>query len=319
MNKFKEILLLSNLKRVGKATIYGKYWDVLCRNTNVYDLISDMEVQFSIPYSDLETALKKAEATYDIVENDPDISVITVFDDNYPKQLEIMEKKRPLILYIKGNEEALFKPNISVIGTRKPSEQSKEFEEALVKNIVNETDRVVVSGLALGCDRIAHKATVDENKITVAVLPSGVNIIKPKTNQALAMDIIDKGGCLVSEYEPNKDAYKSSYVQRDQIVAALSDAVFVVECGVKSGTMHTVDFAGEYNKPIFTFLPQNKLNSPYDGNEYIFAKKNGIKVSDNEDFSMLLNESIKEDVGVDVIDDDNELKSESKQQTLDFF
>ena len=68
------------------------------------------------------------------------------------------------------------------------------------------------------------------------------------------MDIIENGGCLVSEYAPNADAFKRTYVQRDQIVAAFSDAVFVVECGVKSGTMHTVNFAEEYGKKIRFFI-----------------------------------------------------------------
>ena len=94
-----------------------------------------------------------------------------------------MGNRSPLILYVKGNVEALSKPNLAVIGTRKPLDLSKEFEKDLVKSIVDTNDWVIVSGLALGCDKIAHKATVDENKTTIAILPSGVNVITPASNK----------------------------------------------------------------------------------------------------------------------------------------
>ena len=103
-----------------------------------------------------------------------------------------MGNKKPLILYVKGNVDALTKPNIAVIGTRKPSDLSQSFEENLVRNLVNSTDCVVVSGLALGCDKIAHQATVDENKSTIAILPSGVNVITPSSNKKLAESFISK-------------------------------------------------------------------------------------------------------------------------------
>lgn len=284
MNKFKEILFLTNLKRVGKATVYGKYWDLLNEN-DLDDLVSEMDFKSKFSFAELEKSREKAEILYESIIDDSDINVITVFDDEYPQQLNVMGNKRPLILYVKGNPDALNKPNIAVIGTRNPSDISQEFEYNLVKTIVNKTDRVVVSGLALGCDKIAHQTTVDENRITVAVLPSGVNVIKPAKHKRLARDIVEKGGCLVSEYEPNADAFKSNYVQRDQIVAAFSDVTFVVECGIKSGTMHTVDFASDYNKKIFTYLPKDKQNILFDGNEYILEnKKTATRVENVEKF-----------------------------------
>lgn len=299
------MLFLTNLNRVGKATIYKTYWDLLKEN-DIDDLVAEMDYRSKFSFSELEKARESAEILYDYIINDPDISVVTVFDEEYPQQLNVMGNQRPLFLYVKGNLDALNKPNIAVIGTRKPSDMSQEFESNLVKAIVNETGRVVVSGLALGCDKIAHQTTVDEDKITIAVLPSGVNVVKPAKHRELAMDIIEKGGCLVSEYAPNADAFKRTYVQRDQIVAAFSDAVFVVECGVKSGTMHTVDFASEYNKPIFTYLPKEKQNVLFDGNEYILENKdNSIRVENIDNFFKdLENFSVKN------------IESESKQQTL---
>lgn len=279
MEKFKEILFLKSLKRVGKATIYGKYWEILDNSNDLDELISNIQkVESKFSEDDLQKAKFLVEESYNYIINS-DINVITVFDDNYPKKLEVMGNKRPLILYIKGNLEALFKPNIAVIGTRKPSNLSQEFENEVIKEIVNNSNRVVVSGLALGCDKIAHQTTVDENKQTIAILPSGVDVIKPAKHKKLAEQIIETGGCLVSEYEPNKSAFKSTYVERDQIVAAFSDATFVVECGIKSGTMHAVNAAKKFNKQIFSYLPNDINAKSYEGNKYILENNyNAIPV-----------------------------------------
>ncbi len=98
-------------------------------------------------------------------------------------------------------------------------------------------------GLALGCDKIAHETAVNLGKKTIGVLPSGVNVITPAANKGLAERIIETGGCLISEYEPDAGVTKATYVERDAVIAALSDATVVIECGVRSGTMHTVDAA----------------------------------------------------------------------------
>jgi len=269
MEKFKEILFLKSLKRVGKATIYGKYWEILNNSQGLEDLIINIqEFESKFSQDDLQKTKDLVEQSYEYILNS-NIDVITVFDENYPTQLEIMGNKRPLILYVKGNLEALSKPNIAVIGTRKPSNLSQKFENEVVKEIVNISNRVVVSGLALGCDKIAHQTTVDENKVTIAILPSGVDVIKPAKHKKLAEQIIETEGCLVSEYEPNKSAFKSTYVERDQITAAFSDAILVVECGIKSGTMHTVDAAKKFDKQIFCYSPNNLNIGSFDGNKYI--------------------------------------------------
>ena len=284
MDKFKEIMLLLNLSGIGKGRIYKNYWDILCNAKDEDDLINKIEKQSNFSKKVLEMAKKDAEELYDYIVQS-DIHVITVFDEDYPKKLEVMENKRPLVLYIKGNADVLSKSNLAVIGTRKPSENSVLFEENLVKNLVDSTDCVIVSGLALGCDKIAHKATVDENKPTIAILPSGVDVITPASNKKLAQEIIETGGCLLSEYKPDAKAFKGSYVERDNLVAAFSDAALVVECGVKSGTMHTVNFADAYKKQIYAYLPDERPEDSYDGNEEILNHFEGsLRVGDIGEF-----------------------------------
>ena len=289
MIKLKEILFLKNLKKVGKATIYNKYWEMLEDCDALFDLADEVEKSGKFPKDEIIKSMDHAERLYGEIA-DSQIDVITVFDEKYPKKLNVMGNKKPLVLYLRGNIDALEKPNIAVIGTRKPSKLSKRFEEDLVKNIVNTTDMVVVSGLALGCDKIAHQTTVDENKITVAVLPGDVFKIKPASHKKLAEDIINAGGCLISEYEPGVKVQKGNYIDRDKVVAALSDALFVVECGINSGTMHTVDFAKEYERPIYSYLPDERPEGSYDGNEYILKNyEDALKVEDIEEFLEYLN------------------------------
>lgn len=255
----------------------------------LFDLADEVEKSGKFPKDEIIKSMDHAERLYGEIA-DSQIDVITVFDEKYPKKLDVMGNKKPLVLYLRGNIDALEKPNIAVIGTRKPSKLSKRFEEDLVKNIVNTTDMVVVSGLALGCDKIAHQTTVDENKITVAVLPGDVFKIKPPSHKKLAEDIINAGGCLISEYEPGVKVQKGNYIDRDKVVAALSDALFVVECGINSGTMHTVDFAKEYERPIYSYLPDERPEGSYDGNEYILKNyEDALKVEDIEEFLEYLN------------------------------
>ena len=286
MNKFKELLFIQNIKGLGKISINkNNYLDIVEEYSDLDDLIAEIEYRFNIPLERLENSKKKTEEIYEYVINNPEITVITIFDDEYPGKLLDMGNEKPLMLYVKGNVEALSKQNLAVIGTRKPSDPSQVFEENLVRSVLKHNERVIVSGLALGCDKIAHQATVDENKITIAVLPSGVDVIKPARHKKLAQDIIDNGGCLVSEYEPNKSVFKGNYVERDKIVAAFSDATFVVECGVKSGTMHTVNAAKDYNRQIYAYLPDERPEGSYDGNEFILGNnESAIKVDNIEEF-----------------------------------
>lgn len=288
MEKFKEILFLKNLKRVGNSAINGKYNKILTESNDLNDLflkIKQNEDKFSD--EDLQKAKDNAEEIFEQVVNS-EVNVITVFDENYPKRLNVMKNSKPTILYVKGNVNALKNPNIAIIGTRNPSKLSQDFEKSLVKHILNSTNKTIVSGLALGCDKIAHQTTVDENKTTIAFLPSWIETITPASNKNLAEDIIKTGGCLVSEYGPDTKVYKSNYLNRDKIVAAFSDCILVVECGINSGTMHTVNDAIKFKRRIYTYIPNERPEELYQGNIEILKKnKNAIQINSIEDFNNL--------------------------------
>ena len=98
----------------------------------------------------------------------------------YPKKLASLGNKKPVVLYLRGNIDLLNSDSIAVVGTREPSEHTKNMEEQFVKRLVTYHNVTVVSGLALGCDKIAHEVTLDNSGYTLAVLPSGFNNSKVK-------------------------------------------------------------------------------------------------------------------------------------------
>ena len=104
-------------------------------------------------------------------------------------------------------------------------------------------DHVLVSGLARGADTVAHRAALERGVPQVAVLPSGVDNVYPRSNLRLARDIVDSGGCLVSLLPPQAGPSRSSFVARNEVIAHLGHMLLVPQCAPRSGTMHTVRFA----------------------------------------------------------------------------
>ena len=285
MKKIQELLFLQNLQGVKKSTIYKKYWDCLCNSNNVNELIDLIKTEFN-EHSDLEysNALRKSEMIFDDLSKQPDIRIITVFDDNYPKRLNVMKSNRPLVIYARGNYSLLGQSNMAIVGTRNPSTYVEKLERDIINKIFDISNKVIVSGLALGCDGIAHETVLRAKKETLAVLPSGINIITPPSHTKLAEDIISNNGCIISEYGINIKAEKNMYIERDKVMAALSDSTLVVECDIKSGTMHTVDAAKMYKRKILCLYPKDKNHEVFQGNKFIIDKKGGIEI---KDFSML--------------------------------
>lgn len=307
MNKFKELLFLKQLKGIGNTTINKKYIPLLNGLhgfEELVDLVSEREKKLTP--EEIDEACESAKEKYNHIINMADVVVVTVFDDNYPKKLLDLKDKKPVILYVKGDVTLLNSEGIAVIGTRKPSEWSQKVEERLVSKILEISDKTIVSGLALGCDKIAHQTTVELKGKTIAVMPSGVNVIAPAAHRDLAKEILQTGGCLVSEYEPDANATKYTLVERDAVVAALAQAVVVIECGVASGTMHAVKAADEMQRRLACYYTADKSKGTYDGNYKILTEKKAAKVSATEELQVFLEQ----------LDSKVIIESEPKQMTL---
>jgi len=167
--------------------------------------------------------------------------------------------KSPEKLYFIGNLPEQRTPTVAIVGTRKPTNYGKEvahmFAYELAKRGV-----VIVSGLALGVDGFAHRGALEAGGITLAVLANGLPNIYPSTHQELAKQIVEKGGAIISEYEPGTSARQHQFLERNRLVSAFSDAVIIVEAATRSGTLNTAAHALEQGKKLFV-VPGN-ITSP---------------------------------------------------------
>lgn len=184
------------------------------------------------------------------------IKILTIFSKDYPEKLIDLED-RPLILYAKGDTGLLKKKGLGVVGTRMPTNYGKIVTENFVEKLAK-SGLVIVSGLCYGVDEIAHKKTLQVGGKTIAVVGSGFNNIYPATNTDLSKEIA-KDGLLLSEYPPSFRPKRYTFPLRNRIIAGLSDGVLIVEAGLKSGTIHTKEYAMEYGKDIFA-VPGNVTN-----------------------------------------------------------
>lgn len=179
------------------------------------------------------------------------IKIIAHFDKQYPRDLLII-KDFPPLLFVKGNMSSI---NLAaIVGTREPSPLAHSKTVFIVKTFA-EHSHGIISGLALGIDTLAHEAALKYNLLTSAVIPTSIDNIYPKENLALANNIIEKGGAIISEQAPNFAPVANPFVLRNRIIAALSQYLVPVEMGKDSGTRHAVHYAVKYGKKVFLIKP----------------------------------------------------------------
>lgn len=289
MNKLLEFLFISNINGVGKKTIHKKYIDAIWRCNDLSDLIETyLPMIESFSNAEIDQAKDSAQKQMEELLRTSEVSAITFFDDLYPASVKALEESAPLILYVKGDGNSLVGKNIAVVGTRKPSDHTTAVERNLVGKIIDLSGSTIVSGLAFGCDRIAHETTVNKKGRTIAVLPSGVENVVPLQHKELAEQIVAGGGCLVSEYRIHAPATKGTFVERDSLIAALSEVTVVAECSVKSGTMHTVDAAVKLKRKIACYMPTDLTKGSYEGNLHMVQNMGAIPLKDTEDLKRIL-------------------------------
>jgi len=145
---------------------------------------------------------------------------------------------------------------------------------------------VIVSGLAIGVDAIAHTAALDAGGLTVAVLPAGLDRIYPSSHHQLARRILEQGGALLTEYPPNTRTYPGNFIARNRIASGISDAVLITEAAEKSGTLHTARFALEQGKDVLA-VPGN-ITSPTSAGTNNLIKSGATPVTSAEDIFHVL-------------------------------
>ena len=179
-----------------------------------------------------------------------EIGYVTLIDEDYPKLLHQI-KKPPIVVFFKG-DRSLFgnTKTISVVGTRSITQYGKDVTQMLTKDLVDQ-GFIIVSGLALGVDGVAHKVCLDAGGKTIAVLGNGVDICTPSNHQKLYERILEQQGLIVSTVPPGEEPNKGSFPARNKIIAGLSRGVILTEGAADSGALYTADFAKDMGRPVF--------------------------------------------------------------------
>lgn len=167
--------------------------------------------------------------------------------------------KPPKNMFFIGSLPEVRHPTVAIVGTRKPSTYGKEVTHRLAYDLAK-YGTIIVSGLALGTDGIAHRGALDAGGVTLAVLANSVDTIYPKSHQTLGQQIIQQGGAILSEYEPPTSPRSFQFLARNRIISGLSDAIIITEAAIRSGTLSTATHALEQGREVFV-VPGN-ITSP---------------------------------------------------------
>ncbi|MFO7888049.1 MAG: DNA-processing protein DprA [Eubacteriales bacterium] len=287
-----DLITLLQLKNVGNKTILRIYDHIKNRrliNLEFQDYITILREKLGKIYSkiEIEKAMLKSEKILEECYLE-DIKIHSFLDCNYPDRFNKINYDKPVIFYSLGNYKIMTGGyNLGVIGSRKVSRENYkrgfEYSKDAVKLGIN-----IISGLAQGCDTAGHRGAISVSHWnyagkTLAVLPSGIKNIYPVQNTYLGNKIIENNGCLISEKTPFEKPKKHDYIQRDRLQAGLSEGVFIIQSGTKSGTVHTANYALKYSKKIFCLGINNK-NKGMELNRELIIKNKAYKINSKEEF-----------------------------------
>jgi len=292
------------------ARIYkgiGRAWLVKNLNSNkdeetIISLLNKgAKVDYHITPDDFEkkknivkTLIKKLDGFMD--------GVVAIGDDEFPAHRgNVKNSEKPIFLFYRGNLGLLkaSNNNVAVIGLLNPDNNIEKIEKEVVSKLVD-NGATIVSGLALGCDTIAHKQAINSNGKTIAILPSPLNNILPTTNKELASEIFRKDGLLITEYltdVKSKMELAGRYQERDRLQALFSDSIVLSasyaknDQGNDSGSRLAMGYAIDYTIPIAVIYNSNTdANNPkYDLNRQYIMEQKGITIINRDN----LNESVK--------------------------
>lgn len=197
-----------------------------------------------------------------------DYQILYIDEPNYPACLKTISSP-PVFLFVRGKLPPLHK-SIGVVGTRAITDYGKVVTEKFVADLVH-NQFVIVSGLALGVDALAHQITLKNAGRTIAVLGSGLDQIYPSQHCWLADRIIKTGGAIVSEYPIGTPALQHHFPFRNRIISGLSRGVLIVEGGVKSGALITARYALEQGREVFA-IPNNINKMELSGTNHLIRR-----------------------------------------------
>ena len=221
--------------------------------------------------------------------NQQGIEILTILNpDFYPKKLLDIPKP-PLVLYYQGNLELLQeKLFLTVVGSRLVNQYAKRLLDNFLAPACS-AGIGVVSGLAAGIDTMSHQIALEKQAKTIAVIGSGLDqdSFYPSQNLALKKQIIDTGNLILSEYPPGTQPNRFNFPARNRILAALTDLTWIVQAGLKSGSLITANLATDFNRTVAT-SPANVFDQNFSGNTFL-ASNGANLITSSQDIFQLLN------------------------------
>jgi DNA processing protein len=200
--------------------------------------------------------------------------VLILDDGSYPGLLREIDDPPP-VLYVKGDWQACFdQPGVGVIGSRTCSTYGENSSEMLARDLASR-GICIVSGLARGIDAAAHRGAISGKGKTIAVLGTGIDSIYPRENTGLVRDILQSGGCVVTQFPLGTPPLKDNFPYRNRIISGLSLGVLIVEASERSGSLITARLAAEQNREVMA-VPGNITSGNSFGTNYLI--KSGAKL-----------------------------------------
>lgn len=211
----------------------------------------------------------------------------------------------PKQLFYMGTSPAKLLENkaVAIVGSRKLTAYGQRVTEELASGLA-ERGVIIISGLALGVDAVAHQASLSVGGKVIAVLPSGLNQVQPATNRPLAKRILDTGGCLITEYPVGAEPFVTNFVARNRIVSGLAQAVIITEAAEKSGSLHTAKFALDQGREVGA-VPGSIYSTVSTGSNNLI-KSGATPITRVEDILRLIGLTDKPKVKKDIIASSNE-------------
>lgn len=252
----RKLLALSLLRGIGPATLRKLAALPDFEMTPVEGLAAKMPaLAKALNDSAWSEALDGAEVQVDRAVADG-ARILSRLDEDYPALLS-STKDDPFLLYVKGTLAPTPARSVAIIGTREPTAHGRIVAERITTFFV-EQGWSVVSGLALGCDAIAHRTTLAAKGHTVAVLAHGLQTIAPSQHRGLAEDILAGGGALVSEFPYGTAPLPPHFVKRDRTQAGLAEGVVMVQSDLKGGSLHAARAALNYGRWLAVPYPTER-------------------------------------------------------------
>ena len=193
---------------------------------------------------------------------------------NFPTQLLEIYDPPPLLFY-RGNSELLHHAQIAIVGSRKPTTHAQKITFDMAQYLA-QAGYIITSGLAIGVDKRAHLGALAQTDValqgrTVGVMGTGIDVNYPNHHDQLFSQIIDKGGCIISELLPHTLPHKHTFPRRNRLVAGLSIATIVTEATIQSGSLITARLTSEQGKQVFA-IPSHIDNANAEGCHHLIRE-----------------------------------------------